>query len=68
LRRLKAKRGITKRKQRCDDVEPLFAVIKHNHQFRRFMLRGIEKVSIETGLFSISTQSKKTALKGRKTH
>jgi|GEM_PF-4744786 len=37
-----------KRKQRCFDTEPFFADIRHNHHFKRFMLRGIEKVSIET--------------------
>ena len=61
-KRLKTKRGIQKRKQRCFDTEPVFANIKHNHQFKRFMLRGIEKVNIETGLLAMAHNlRKKTA-------
>jgi len=58
-KRLKSKRGIAKRKQRCHDTEPVFANIKNNHQFRRFMLRGIEKVSVETGLLAIAHNLRK---------
>jgi len=58
-KRLKSKRGIKKRKQRCWDTEPVFAQIKHNHQFKRFMLRGIEKVSIETGLLALAHNLRK---------
>ncbi|MEP6726438.1 MAG: IS1182 family transposase [Bacteroidota bacterium] len=57
--RLKSKRGIAKRKQRCYDTEPVFANIKHNHHFKRFMLRGIKKVSIETGLLAIAHNLRK---------
>lgn len=60
--RLKTKRGIQKRKQRCFDTEPVFANIKHNHHFKRFMLRGIEKVTVETGLLALAHNlRKKTA-------
>jgi Transposase DDE domain len=58
-KRLKSKRGIQKRKQRCWDTEPVFAQIKHNHQFKRFMLRGIEKVTIETGLLALAHNLRK---------
>jgi transposase len=58
-KRLKSKRGIQKRKQRCWDTEPVFAHIKHNHHFKRFMLRGIEKVSIETGLLALAHNLRK---------
>ena len=58
-KRLKSKRGIEKRKQRCFDTEPVFANIKHNHSFKRFMLRGIEKVSIETGLLALAHNLRK---------
>jgi transposase len=57
--RLKSKRGIKKRKQRCHDTEPVFANIKNNHQFRRFMLRGIEKVEVETGLLALAHNLRK---------
>lgn len=61
-KRLKTKRGIAKRKQRCYDVEPVFGNIKHNHHFKRFMLRGIEKVTIEAGLLALAHNlRKKTA-------
>jgi transposase len=38
-KRLRSKRGIQKRKQRCFDTEPVFANIKHNHLFKRFMCK-----------------------------
>lgn len=56
---LKSKRGIQKRKQRCFDTEPVFANIKHNHCFKRFMLRGKEKVAIETGLLALAHNLRK---------
>jgi hypothetical protein len=58
-KRLKTNRGIKKRKQRCYDTEPVFAAIKHNHHFRRFMLRGIEKVTVETGLLALAHNLRK---------
>jgi transposase len=58
-KRLKSKRGIQKRKQRCFDTEPVFGNIKHNHHFKRFMLRGLEKVSIETGLLALAHNLRK---------
>jgi transposase len=58
-RRLKSKKGIQKRKQRCFDTEPVFANIKHNHNFKRFMLRGIKKVNIETGLLALAHNLRK---------
>jgi transposase len=58
-KRLKTKRGIQKRKQRCFDTEPVFAHIKHNHQFKRFLLRGIDKVTIETGLLALAHNLRK---------
>ena len=58
-KRLNTKKGIQKRKQRCYDVEPVFAAIKHNHRFNRFMLRGIQKVSVETGLLALAHNLRK---------
>jgi hypothetical protein len=37
----------------------VFANIKHNHLFKRFMLRGIEKVTIETGLLALAHNLRK---------
>jgi hypothetical protein len=44
---LNSEEGLERRKKRCFDVEPTFGNIKQNHGFRRFMLRGKEKVEIE---------------------
>jgi transposase len=61
-KRLKSKRGIEKRKKRCWDTEPVFGNIKYNHHFKRFMLRGMEKVAVETGLLALAHNlRKKTA-------
>jgi len=76
LNRLKAKanqnllneEGIKHRKKRCYDVEPVFGNIKSNHHFKRFMLRGIEKVSIESGLLVLAHNlRKKSTQMSRKT-
>lgn len=61
-KRLKTKRGIEKRKQRCFDVEPVFANIKNNHHFKRFLLRGIDKVNVETGLLALAHNLRKKAV------
>ena len=60
-KRLKTKKGIAKRKQRCHDTEPVFANIKHNHQFKRFKLRGKEKVMTEMGLLALAHNLRKKA-------
>lgn len=57
--RLLSEQGIAYRKKRCWDVEPVFANIKNNHNFRRFMLRGREKVYIETGLLALAHNLRK---------
>ncbi|MFC3559919.1 transposase [Pedobacter jamesrossensis] len=67
LNRLKAKaysllnseEGKMRRKIRCHDVETVFGNIKQNHGFRRFMLRGKEKVAIEWGLLAIAHNIRK---------
>ena len=56
---LSSEEGIKKRKQRCYDVEPVFANIKSNHGFKRFMLRGKQKVAIEWGLLAIAQNIRK---------
>ena len=52
--RLLSELGITYRKKRPVDVEPVFGDIKYNKNFRRFNLRGLQKVEIETGLLAIA--------------
>ncbi|WP_406844377.1 IS1182 family transposase [Flavobacterium soyae] len=61
---LKTKRGEQLRKQRCHDVEPVFAQIKHNKGFKRFMLRGQNKAEVEIGLISIAHNLQKMAFTG----
>lgn len=58
---LKTEEGIKRRKQRCWDVEPVFGSIKENHHFRRFMLRGKEKVTVEVGLLALAHNLRKKA-------
>jgi transposase len=52
--RLKTETGTYHRKKRCWDTEPVFGNIKHNKNFKRFRLKGVEKVAIEWGLLSIA--------------
>lgn len=58
---LNTEEGIERRKKRCFDVEPTFGNIKQNHGFRRFLLRGKEKVEIEWGLIAIAQNLRKKA-------
>lgn len=58
---LTSEEGIKHRKQRAKDVEAVFGNIKQNKGFRRFMLRGKEKVTIEIGLLAIAHNLKKKA-------
>lgn len=59
--RLNSEEGVGYRKRRPVDIEPIFGNIKQNHGFRRFMLRGKEKVAIETGLLAIAHNLRKKA-------
>ncbi len=51
--------GIKLRKKRSIDVESVFGDIKHNQEFKRFNLRGIEKVNAEFGLVALAHNMKK---------
>ena len=59
---LTSEKGIEIRKQMNVDVESVFGDIKWNQGYRRFKLRGKEKVKVEMGLVSISHNLKKLAL------
>jgi transposase len=59
---LESEQGITLRKQRSTDVEPTIGDIKWNAGYRRFRLRGKDKIEIETGLLSIAHNIKKIAM------
>ncbi|MCL5105047.1 MAG: IS1182 family transposase [Armatimonadetes bacterium] len=59
--RLTSEKGIEYRKKRGIEVEPVFANIKHNKGFRRFMLRGVAKTEVETGLLALAHNIAKMA-------
>lgn len=52
--RLLSERGRRYRSRRLAEPESVFGQIKHNRGFRRFLLRGKPKVSVEFGLLSIA--------------
>ncbi len=70
LRRLRAQarenllseEGKDFRSRRGVEVESVFGNIKQNMGFRRFMLRGLEKVSTEWGLLCLAHNMKKLAI------
>jgi transposase len=49
------------RAARSTEVETVFGHLKHNQGFRRFHLRGIEKVKTEWGILSIAHNMRKLA-------
>ena len=53
--------GEIKRKKRTADVEPVFAHIKSNRNFKRFTHRGLEKVELEFGLHALAHNIRKTS-------
>ena len=58
---LNSEQGIHHRKKRPCDVEPVFASIKNNHYFKRFMLRSKPKTEIEAGLLALAHNLRKKA-------
>jgi hypothetical protein len=58
---LTSEAGQRLRASRSTEVEPVFGIIKHNMGFRRFHLRGLDKVKTEWGLVSIAHNMKKLA-------
>lgn len=61
--RLLSKKGVMHRKKRPVDVEPVFGILKQNKGFRRFLLRGLDKVSTEFGLLALAHNLKKLSNK-----
>jgi len=59
--RLTSKRGIKYRSQRPVDVEAVFGIIKGNRNYRKFLLRSLEKVEIEVGLLALAHNLSKIA-------
>jgi transposase len=59
--RLNSERGKRYRSQRPVDVEAVFGIIKSNKNYRKFLLRGLEKVEIEAGLLALAHNLSKLA-------
>jgi transposase len=60
--RLESDIGKYYRKKRPTEAEPVFGNIKQNKKFKRFYLRGIEKVKTEFGLIALAHNLAKYAL------
>jgi len=58
---LESEKGKEMRSKRPEEVESVFGNIKGNFGVRRFLLRGLEKVKIEWGLYSIAHNMRKMA-------
>jgi transposase len=61
-RNLLSEQGKTLRSRRAVEVESVFGHIKHNWGFRRFTLRGLDKVRTEWGLLCIAHNMAKLAV------
>jgi transposase len=64
---LESEQGRQLRKLRGIEIESVFGDIKWNQGYRRFRLRGREKVNVEFGLLSMAHNIKKIALIEQKT-
>jgi len=59
--KLNSEKGMLYRSQRPVEPEAVFGNIKNNHGYRRFLLRGKEKVTVEAGLLSLAHNLAKLA-------
>lgn len=59
--KLETEEGIKYRKKRPVEAEPVFGNIKQNKKFKRFYLRGLQKVKTEFGLIAIAHNLAKLA-------
>ena len=60
--RLLSPRGLKMRSLRPIEVEAVFGRLKQNWGFRRFLLRGVDKVKTEWGLLSLAHNIAKVAV------
>lgn len=58
---LTSEQGLKHRSKRPWDVEATFGALKHNKGFRRFMMKGLDKVEIEAGLLALAHNLAKKA-------
>jgi transposase len=59
---LMSEQGIILRGRRCAEVEQTFGHLKWNKKFKRYLSRGLEKVTIETGLLAIAHNIQKLSI------
>ena len=59
---LKSETGIQLRKKRGVEIESCFGDIKHNMEFRRFHLRGLQKVKTEWNMVAMAHNLRKIYL------
>lgn len=59
---LDSETGLKKRSRRPIEVESVYGDIKSNFGVRRFLLRGLEKVKTEWGLYAIGHNMRKMAM------
>ena len=52
--KLTSEMGEKLRKKRLAQVEAVFGLLKQNGRFRRFNLRGLDKVEVEWGILSMA--------------
>jgi hypothetical protein len=62
FKKLTSEIGEKLRKRRLAEVEAVFGLFKENGRFRRFHLRGLEKVEVEWGILSMAHNIKKMAV------
>lgn len=58
---LRSERGVKLRAKRSEEPESVFGHLKHNHRFRRFHVRGLNKVRTEFGILCIAHNMRKLA-------
>jgi transposase len=63
---LKSDQGVVLRRKRSIEIESCFGDIKHNMGFRRFHLRGIDKVRTEISLIAMAHNLRKVHLQAVK--
>lgn len=59
IHKLNSEKGQQLLKRRKHDIEPVFGDIKHNMNFRKLLLKGLDKVNIEIGLIAMAHNIKK---------
>jgi len=59
---LLSQKGKELRGRRCSEVEQTFGQLKWNKKFKRYLLRGIEKVSIETAILALAHNFQKLSV------